>query len=702
MNLTIKDNLQKNNKVFKNSILMKTKIKLIFTVTVFIILLGVILSCFLYSRSFITDMLLHNYREIATKQFEFIEYWTERSVENTEKIAFAPDVRNYLFKRYAGMPVSAREATALKHYLEKIKFDHEVYIRISVVDTDGKICGSSDNHAGSISGSPLFNEIKDTDDIHIPSACIDNSEGRHRICQPVSYPVYQYRGEKGNITGYVITYVNLDILDDSISMINLGKTGKAYIIDKQGRVVCSSTDIEKNKSGKLNTMLLNPNTKKDVEGISRCLKTARAGNGEYISSSGENVFGVWKWYSYFEWIFLVEVDRKEALAPVAMLTKILLLIGFVFIIATAGLAFYLSKLIINPVESLNNRMKEISAGDADLTQELEISSNDEYGEMADYFNRIIKGIKEIIINIKYKVNQLEIQADDMHERADAFSMNSQNQASSAEEITASMEELNTVMENINNRTDQQFTNLESLSSKMEELSDIIQNVSERINSAAKETFVINELAIAGDQNLKQLTGLAVQIDTGSKEMKKIVEIINDISDRINLLALNAAIEAARAGDSGRGFMVVADEISTLAEQTASSIKGISDLINTNNMVVNSGFGDFANTMKTLKDIIKGVGSVSGTLESIAEYIKVELELNSTVNQNASEVKIQSEQIKTAINEQKNASTEISKSLSNISDSTQLSATGSEEMADASKKVSEISQSIKSTVGIFRI
>ena len=110
---------------------------------------------------------------------------------------------------------------------------------------------------------------------------------------------------------------------------------------------------------------------------------------------------------------------------------------------------------------------------------------------------------------------------------------------------------------------------------------IILEMGQKTRDTSSLTESISDQARTGSKSLEDMNESITKISASSGEVKNIIGIINDISDKINLLSLNAAIEAARAGEAGRGFAVVADEISKLADQTAQSIKGISDLIREN-------------------------------------------------------------------------------------------------------------------------
>ncbi|MCU0845367.1 MAG: methyl-accepting chemotaxis protein [Spirochaetes bacterium] len=188
-----------------------------------------------------------------------------------------------------------------------------------------------------------------------------------------------------------------------------------------------------------------------------------------------------------------------------------------------------------------------------------------------------------------------------------------------------------------------------------------------------------------------------KIGESSKEMTGIVEIINGISDQINLLSLNATIEAARAGEAGRGFAVVADEISKLADRTADSLKEIDKLIKGNNSEIGSGLRNVDETVGVIRSIIEGVNTISSMMESLTEQMRVQQAINVDVNAEAAKVKQRSDEIKNSTEEQKTAVTEIVRSVASVNELTQSYAMGAERLSKSARNVESVADSLKKQV-----
>ena len=265
----------------------------------------------------------------------------------------------------------------------------------------------------------------------------------------------------------------------------------------------------------------------------------------------------------------------------------------------------------------------------------------------------------------------------------AFTENSQEQAAATEEVTASIEEITAGVDNVKNTADEQNHSLTSMTGTMSDLSEVIDTMSVSVNDALKLMRQISSNAQSGEHSLSVMNESMENISKSSLEITGIVQIITDISDRINLLSLNASIEAARAGDAGKGFAVVADEVSKLADQTASSIKNIDTLINTNEKEIESGTQNVKTAVEKINQIIHDIDQIVQVINSISEYMSKQIIANDSVNENADEVKVRSENIMLAMTEQKSAINEISNTVGVINNISQTNTNRIKEITDSS-------------------
>lgn len=372
------------------------------------------------------------------------------------------------------------------------------------------------------------------------------------------------------------------------------------------------------------------------------------------------------------------------------------------IVVSIILSLTLSKFIVTPIKKTTLLLKGISEEDGDLTRKLEVETRDEIGAMSDYFNKFVSKIGFVVKDVKETAILLATSSEQMSATANTFASNAQGQAANSEEITASIEEISSGINNIADDSSDQIKKVDSLSNNLETLSVIIKDMDNLIKETvglSKDMYVD---AKSREESLRNMDESMQNINKSSGEMTNIVNIINDISDQINLLSLNAAIEAARAGDSGRGFAVVSDEISKLADQTAQSIKDIGALIRINENEIARGLENVEATVSTISRVISGVNSITTKMSTIAEKMSDEVNINSIVTTEAQAVKDRSNAIQYALTEQKLAMEEIMRSISSISELTQANAAGAEEMAATSANVAELTVKLKDRSDYFKI
>ena len=253
----------------------------------------------------------------------------------------------------------------------------------------------------------------------------------------------------------------------------------------------------------------------------------------------------------------------------------------------------------------------------------------------------------------------------LSERSDLFSGNTNELASSIEEITANIEEISGGIENITTAAGVQDSDVNSMSVKLTDLAEIIKEMGGSVTQSLSVTSEITEKARFGEQSLMEMERNMARIAESSGQMKNIVGIINDISDRINLLSLNAAIEAARAGDAGRGFAVVADEISKLADGTAASMKEIAALIAANENETQKGGDVIRKTSELIRSIITGVDAISQSISGIVQFRDRQSDAGASVTASIASLRERAEFISKAAQEQRLGIEEILRHISEI-------------------------------------
>lgn len=336
--------------------------------------------------------------------------------------------------------------------------------------------------------------------------------------------------------------------------------------------------------------------------------------------------------------------------------------------------FLLHKFILAPLGQLNAITQDIAAGEGDLTKRVPVTGKDELGELAGNVNQFIEKLQRAIRRVGEVTDQvasasaeLSATADEMAKGADTQTQRMAQSATAVEEMTMTASEVA--------RNSQEAANIAFETTK-----------------TAQSGHSVVEETVAGMQQLSEAVGqsatIIITLGKSSDQIGEIVRVIEDIADQTNLLALNAAIEAARAGEQGRGFAVVADEVRKLAERTTKATKEIGDMIRQIQK----------DTKSAVSSMEEGTGKVTSGVELASKTGDALTRIQEMVQSTASMI----QQIAGAAEEQSTATRQIASDLETVAQVTRESSSGSSESAKASHDLSILATELQSIVGNFRV
>lgn len=472
-----------------------------------------------------------------------------------------------------------------------------------------------------------------------------------------------------------------------VSETKIGATGYPFV-----------TDEDLNTTGHPDTSMILENL--EQYNFGRIMKAGKSGSGiDYLWKGEHKLMSFVKNEKYQFYsaatIYLSDINASIISAEIFLF---MLMLGCLLTVGLVMVYFISGKL--RSLGENEKLIERLSTGD--LTKDAVVTSNDEIGRISQRLKTFIDELRKVIRNIQNTSSEMATSAEEMSSASVSFSDNAQSQAASAEEVTATVEEVSAGVENVARNSLEQFDRLSGFIEQMQKLSANINEMGDKLKETLSISTEIVTTAKMGEESLNNMTASMGRIIDSSNEMTGIVDMINDISEQINLLSLNAAIEAARAGDAGRGFAVVADEISKLADKTASSIKEIDKYIRSNNEEISRGKANITSTIETISAIITGVDNIGGMMQVLSDFMTKQLDSNAVVNRDALEMRNRSDEMKGATEEQKTAVTEIVKSVSNINELTQANASGAEEIAGTSESLASMAENLKTAVDFFRI
>jgi Methyl-accepting chemotaxis protein len=371
---------------------------------------------------------------------------------------------------------------------------------------------------------------------------------------------------------------------------------------------------------------------------------------------------------------IVFSTRTEA-AILAQQIRISAIVVVMLLIASLTTVYLLSRrLVINPVNEISESLNAIAAGGGDLTRRLPTDSGDEVAALAHNFNRVMEQIGSIIKNVIVVTEKVR---------------NNVRVVAGATDSTVSS-------------TGQQLKEIEQIAAALQELSHSADEVARHASATADRTRETARFAEQGSQVVTssrdtvtrltdQIRGTADKINTlkhNSENIGSVMEVIRSIAEQTNLLALNAAIEAARAGEQGRGFAVVADEVRSLAQKTQSSTEEIGSII----VQLQRAADEAHQAMNT------SIASVQETLETST---KVEESLN-RIRTNIDTINEMNHQIATASDEQSSVANEVSKNITAIHSLSERVSENAQVISENSVQLEGESVELKRQMDSFKI
>ncbi|HYW82554.1 MAG TPA: methyl-accepting chemotaxis protein [Spirochaetia bacterium] len=463
-----------------------------------------------------------------------------------------------------------------------------------------------------------------------------------------------------------------------------------------------------------------------LESISAALPKSGAGGGaaaallqEYTdlasqfvnltSSIAQNIDGYSQTFDAMDPVvdqLLKETEASAATRLAAVASMKTLSLGVV----AAGLAvgivgailcgIFLTRMVTAPLSVMVGAAQRIAGGD--LSQEIKVRKNDEFGDLSIAFNTMSAHVSAMMRQVRDAASQVAGSSAEISSSARQLSSGAQGQAATLEETSASVEELTASVGQVSQSAQAQVSFVESSSGDIQKLSATVEQMSKTLASVSEAAREATEKARQGTESVTTVVAAIKSISESSEKIAGIISVISDIADQTNLLALNASIEAARAGEHGRGFAVVAEEVSKLADRSASSTKEIVGLIGTSARTVGMGVQIAEASQAAMDAIIAGAKKTSQLVEELSGDLRQGLEGIRAVSKAIAEISGMSESISTAAEEQTANSRQVSKAIENVNELTQQASAASEEMSAATIELSTMATKLESLVQRFTL
>ena len=590
------------------------------------ILALVVVSCTVMAlamQSLANSILLDSLQPMARQSAKTVEANIHMLADRMMTIAGDPRMQTAIANPGGTEPSRPDAAATTANRRALLQEATEIYefYTIALYDLNGQLLQGLDGAAGSLDNE-LFALLQETDNLTINPSTIFQGKLGIMMGMPVK--------EEGKTAFYVMGVYKYDTINDVISSINLGRSGMAYMVNREGIVTGHP-----NQSLALNQSSLAQLSGGNQGAVER-VTTGETAATEF-SIDGEKMLVAFSPIRGTQWSLVIQIPKADYSHFINGAMLVAILSTLVFLAVSILLVLRLARSISRPVKRVTDRMVAFSNGDLH-TEVLPVNSGDELEVMTQTLedtlgsmNRYISDIQQVLAHVAggdlRTEPQVDYKGDFVLIRSSLCTITeSMNETllgfrAAADRLTEMAEQLSGQSVQLHQASLEQNQSTEELVHEVTHVKDRLADVTESSGQTRSQTGEITRRIQSANQQMSSLSSAMDDISANAQQITKIAKDIEDIAFQTNLLALNAAVEAARAGAAGKGFAVVADEVKQLASKSAEAAQSATVMVNNTKAIIQTGVeltADTAGSLRAISDVSAQINAISDQLAAAVQ------------------------------------------------------------------------------------